>query len=339
MNKFKVVPAWDMPEEEWLAYRKNGIGGSDAGTIIGVNKYNSPYALWAERVGVVEREFTGNEATEWGNELELPIARMYAKKHYKAVVEWPVILVSEENPFMFANLDFVIVEPSEQFPAGEVTPWRNESVPSGVLGILEVKTTGISSPGTPHLWDNNSIPQSYMLQTIHYGVVTGWHDITFAALVPPRGLQVRQLEWDDEIAENLIIAEGQFWDLVLTKTPPEVDGSEATEAAQQSRYARHEPGRGYEGGQELLALWQEFEAAKRAADEADAERKALRAKVIEKVGSAEFATVNGDVILTYRTSKDSEVLDTERLKREAPEIWDAYKKSRSGARVLRASNN
>lgn len=340
MEKFKVVPAWDMPEEEWLEFRKNGIGGSDAGTIIGVNKYNSAYALWAERVGLVEREFTGNDATDWGNELELPTARMYAKKHNKAVVEWPVILVSEENPFMFANLDFLLVEPSEEFRAGTVTTWRFNYAPPNVLGILEVKTTGIASPGTPHLWRNGGIPLGYQLQTIHYGIVTGWHDnITFAALVAGEGLQVRHLEWDEEIAENLVIAEQQFWDLVISKTPPPVDGSEATESAQQSMYGRHEPGKGYEGGSALMELWQEFEAAKREADEADARRKALRARVIELVGNSEYATVNGDVILTYRTSKDSEVLDTDRFKREAPEIFELYKKTRPGARVLRGTNN
>jgi hypothetical protein len=338
MNKFKqIIPTWDMPEEEWLAYRANGLGGSDAGTVCGVNKYKSAYALWAERTGKIERENVGNEATDWGHRLERVIAEKYANDYKQAVVAWPVILVSEKHEFMFANIDFWIVDATDEFPAGVVTDWKNEVAPEGVRSILEVKTSGIASPGTVGQWRDDSIPQSYVLQTVHYGVVTGIHDIVFAALLPPLGLQVRHLDWDDELAENLTIIEGQFWDLVQTDTAPEVDGSDATEAAQSARYPRHEEGKGYEGGMELRSLWEEFSAAKIAAEDADKARKALRAQIIEAVGNAEYATVNGDVILTYKAGKEVDSLDTDRIKKEAPELFEMYKKTRPGARTLRGA--
>jgi putative phage-type endonuclease len=336
MNKFKaIIPTWDMPEEEWLAYRANGLGGSDAGTVCGVNKYKSAYALWAERTNLIERENVGNEATDWGHRLERVIAEKYAHDHKQAVVAWPVILVSEKNDFMFANIDFWIVEPTPDFPVGVVTDWKNNIEPAGVKAILEVKTSGIASPGTVHQWSNNSIPQSYVLQTVHYGIVTGVHEIIFAALLPPTGLQVRHLAWDEELAENLVIIEQQFWDLVQTNTAPEVDGSDATEAAQAARYPRHEAGKGLEGGMELKSLWEEFSAAKVAAEEADKVRKGLRAKIIEVVGNAEYATVDGNVILTYKAGKEVESLDTDRLRREAPEIFEQFKKFRPSSRTLR----
>lgn len=43
----KKIPHED--HEEWLAIRSKYIGGSDAGTVVGLNPYNSPYALWAEK--------------------------------------------------------------------------------------------------------------------------------------------------------------------------------------------------------------------------------------------------------------------------------------------------
>ena len=33
----------------WLDMRKQGIGGSDAGAIMGLNAYKSPYELWLEK--------------------------------------------------------------------------------------------------------------------------------------------------------------------------------------------------------------------------------------------------------------------------------------------------
>jgi len=343
VNKVEVIPVWDMSNDEWLEARKGGIGGSDAGTIVGVNKYKSAYALWGEKTGIMPTEFSGNDATDWGHDLERPIAAHYARKHNKAVVEWPVILRSleEGREFMFANLDFLIVEPSEEFPAGTVQTWRFATPPPNVEGILEVKTAGIASPGNPGAWAYNNIPESYMLQGYHYGIVAGFHEvpkITFAALIGGQGLQVREMEWNQNIADNLIIAEAEFWEQVVTKTAPPTDGSEATEAAQRQRYPRHEEGKFVEAEVDLLALIAEFEAAKEEADAADAKRKALRAQIVELVGDAESAKYNGTVLLTYKAGKEVESLDADRIKKEAPEIWERFKKVRPGARTLRINS-
>lgn len=340
MNKVKVIPVWDMSNDEWLEARKGGIGGSDAGTIVGVNKYKSAYALWGEKTNIVPTEFSGNDATDWGHDLERPVAINYARAHNKAVVEWPVILQSleEGREFMFANLDFLIVEPSDEFPAGKVQTWRFATPPPNVLGILEVKTTGIASPGNAFAWANNGIPDSYRLQGYHYGVVAGFQKtpvVVFAALVAGQGLQVREMEWNQNIADNLIIAEAEFWDQVTSLVAPPTDGSEATEAAQRQRYPRHEEGKVVSAEADLLALIEEFEIAKEAADVADSKRKALRAQIVELVGDAESAKYNDKVLLTYRAGKEVESLDSDRIKKEAPEIWEQYKKVRPGARTLR----
>ena len=341
MNNVRVVPVWDMTESEWLNAREGGVGGSDAGTIANVNKYKSQYELWAEKTGVISREFTGNDATMWGHKLENPIAEFYAAKTNSAVVEWPVIIWSKEEgrEFMFANLDFVIVEPSEQFHAGVVTQWRSTEEPAGVKAILEVKTAGIASPGNPGAWLGDKIPESYMLQGYHYGIVTGFQSepkIVFAALVGGYGLQVREMNWDQEIADNLVLAEHNFWHLVETLTPPDVDGSDATESAQQRRYPQHASGKVYEGGTDLMVLWAEFEEAKREADEADKKRKTLRAKIVELIGDSEYATVEGTPLVSFRTSRESEVFDAKAFQEKHPELYGQFLRTRPGARQLRA---
>jgi len=341
MDNVKIVPVWDKTESEWLELRKNGIGGSDAGTICGVNKYNSPYALWSEKAGIVERTFEGNEATEWGHILERPIADKYAKDYNCAVVEWPVIIWSTDpdKNFMFANLDFLIVKPSEQFPAGVVTDWRSDVPPVGIERILEVKTAGIASPGNPGAWANNQVPQSYMLQGYHYGVVTGVKSITFCALIGGQGIQVRNMHWDENIAENLVAAESMFWDAVVTLSPPATDGSDATESAQSKMYPRHKDGKVYEGGSELRELWAEFTLAKENSEAAEKERKRLRAQILELVGDAEYATVDGQPLFSYRANKDSETFDSKKLQNQMPEIYAQFTSLRPGSRVLREIKN
>ena len=38
-----VISTKKMPHEEWLQYRRQGIGGSDAGAICGMSPYASPH--------------------------------------------------------------------------------------------------------------------------------------------------------------------------------------------------------------------------------------------------------------------------------------------------------
>lgn len=35
----------------WLAFRTEGVGGSDMSTILGLNTYTTPYELWLEKTG------------------------------------------------------------------------------------------------------------------------------------------------------------------------------------------------------------------------------------------------------------------------------------------------
>ena len=40
--------------DEWIEKRRFGIGGSDAGAVLGVNKYKSNLELWEEKTGLTE---------------------------------------------------------------------------------------------------------------------------------------------------------------------------------------------------------------------------------------------------------------------------------------------
>ena len=51
--------------EKWLAVRNQGIGGSDASVIMGLNPYKSAYRLWLENRGIAEPEdLTGNTSKQ-----------------------------------------------------------------------------------------------------------------------------------------------------------------------------------------------------------------------------------------------------------------------------------
>ena len=61
-------------EEQWHEERKKAIGGSEIAAILGYNNYKSPYAVYAEKLGLSEG-FEGNIATEVGNVLNIYYAK------------------------------------------------------------------------------------------------------------------------------------------------------------------------------------------------------------------------------------------------------------------------
>ena len=50
----------------WLESRRHGVGGSDMGSILGLNSYKTPYALWLEKTGRVEADALRKKRSEAG---------------------------------------------------------------------------------------------------------------------------------------------------------------------------------------------------------------------------------------------------------------------------------
>lgn len=332
-----IVPVWDMSNDDWLQARQSGIGGSEIGAIAGLSKYESVYSIWARKVHDIS-SFSGNAATDLGHLLELPVAQAYAKDHNAAIVEWKVIFRSKQHSFLSANVDFFIVEPSDQFPAGVVTDWQHLEEPANIHSILECKTGALASPGSPHEWfkDGGSVPDGYACQGLWYLAATGLDTVEFACLLGGYGMQYRTMHRDDSTIGHLLQIGESFWETyVLPGTPPPLDGSDATESAIKSMYPRSEPGKSVEGGETLGKLWDQFQAAKIKAKEAEAEQKAFRAQILEIIGDAEVALVNGEAVATWKTGKDTDFFATEIFKGDYPDLYQQYTRSRPGFRTLR----
>jgi len=352
----KIVLVKDWPEEKWADARKAGIGGSDAGTILGVNSYNSAYEMWGDKTGINPRNFSGNRATVWGHRLEPLVALAYAEEQNQAVVEWPV-MVWDDNGFEFANIDYLIVTPSEQFPAGQVSEWISEEPPPGILAILEVKTTGIATSGTAHKWKYGQVPDSYTVQGYHYANVLmdllPEPRVIFAALLPGQGddersVSVRTLGMrpDDDLLWNETTAKGiresneEFWNLVQFRIEPEIDGSSATSEAIARRYPRSIPKKEVNLGPEFVQLWDEYQGAKKVTATAKEAEGQIRNRINAAIGDGElvFAEVEGNSVLlaTYANNKPSLKFDLETFKNEHKDLYNEYLYEQPGARMLRA---
>lgn len=202
-----VAAVGGMDRAEWLELRRRGIGGSDAAAICGQDPWRSRFEVWADKAGVlgaVERSET--EAMRWGRILEDVVADELERSTPELTL-FPLryMLAHPQRPWMLANID------------------RGAAV-AGELGIAECKTAGVWSAGG---WDNDAVPEHYVLQGMHYLAVTGLPWVIFGVLIGGQRLEVRRVERDDELIEHLVALEAEFWDAVTTKQAPAPDGSSA----------------------------------------------------------------------------------------------------------------
>ena len=62
--------------DEWRNLRDMGIGGSEIGTIMGLNPWESAFSLWAKRTGQIPDPPINNWSIRFGRAFELPMLEL-----------------------------------------------------------------------------------------------------------------------------------------------------------------------------------------------------------------------------------------------------------------------
>lgn len=92
---------------EWLAFRKNGIGASDASAVLGMSNWTTNIELWEEKRGLrVPKDLSDSEVVKYGSEAEKYNVKLFALQYaerYKTRVDKTVVYL--KNGFQFASLD------------------------------------------------------------------------------------------------------------------------------------------------------------------------------------------------------------------------------------------
>lgn len=284
--------------EEWLNDRMKGIGGSDVGAVLGLNKYKSSYTLWAEKSGLLPNEEVDNEAMRVGRDLEQYVADRFMEATGKNVVTSEYSFQSEEHPFMLANVDRLLVDEE----AG-----------------LECKT---ASALTRCDFENGDIPPSYYCQCMHYMAVTGFKKWYIAILVMGKGFYWYEINRNEEEIKALIEAEQDFWNCVESCEAPEVDASESTKDTLNIRWQSQDKEciLGHEAEdsvKELLSIKKRIKALKEL-------QTAYENVIKSEMEEAEYAELENATI-RWKTSK-SESFDKTTFKKENPELYKKYLK-------------
>ena len=288
--------------DEWLKQRSKGLGGSDAGAIMGLNPYKSAYSLWAEKTGLITNHVQENEAIRLGNDLEDYVAKRFAKQENKKIKRSSYCYQSKEFPFMRANVDRLII---------------------GENAALECKTANPFKDGD---YSNDIIPPTYYCQCLHYMAVCGFDRIYLAVLVFQKGFYTYVIDRNDPGVEAdiraLIKAESEFWKLVEDGTAPSVDGSESTSNTLKQLHK-----------DELKTVFDltaydekldEIQGLKEQQKELKTRQKALENEIKEILINYDFG--RSSIYNVSAKVTTSSRFDVDRFKKENANIYESYKK-------------
>lgn len=297
---FKILTSTEgLSTEEWLEYRRLGIGGSDASVVCGINRYKSPIELWMEKTGRWPNQEAG-EPAYWGQQLEFLVRNEFTKRTGIEVTLVQQILQSEAHPFMLANLDGIF------------------QYPNYGTCVFEAKTASAYKSGE---WDD-AIPDEYVLQIQHYLAVTGYRGAFIAVLIGGNQFKWKFIERDDELIAMLIQLETEFWNYVQSNVPPSLDGSDASARFLSERFPDSVPQSRLELPQEAAPLIEQYNLACEEVDKHTEKKQEAENLLKQMLGENEAGTVK-DMVVTWKTFTQ-ERLDSKTLKSEHPKLFRKY---------------
>lgn len=208
-SKLILIPTRDMSNDDWLAYRKKGIGASDVSTVMGLNPYKSSIQYFYEQINQAVTYNVENMAMFLGTEGEEFVAKLWQYwegteesiiKNYR---EGRIIrrcrrvnayVTNPDYPWLFVSLDRKID--------------KTEAIPEE--GALEIKTmSGYSADKWEH-----GIPPGHVVQVQTQTTVCEFLHGELATLVDGRKFDCLPFTHDSGISESILRVTKEFWDRV-----------------------------------------------------------------------------------------------------------------------------
>ena len=306
-------------DEQWHFRRRLGIGGSEAGTILGLNKYQTAWDLWGIKTGRIQPpDLSGNMAVKMGHKLEQTVAELYAETTGKQVRRSNIHHQHKDKPWLVGNLDRVVVgekrglecKTASSFAAKGKFGKGNQYSPEGELVIL-----------------CDEVPDTYLVQVQHYMSVTGLPVFDLAVLIDGRDFRIFTLHRNDELIAEIEDQLTDFWfNHVIGDIAP--DGAPIPEQEVIK-------GATVEATPDITALLGEHKELDDAIKELKAEQDRVDEQIKQFIGESEILVSDGHQVASYKTVTSNR-FDTTAFKKAEPALYAQYVKP-STSRTFRVN--
>lgn len=200
----------DMSNEDWLRFRKRGIGASEVGKIMGLSEYGSSIEMFYEKtgegleykieniamfMGKYDEDKVADLWTYWEGTEESMIRNYQARRRVRTMRRINAYVQNPKWPWIFVSLDRIM---------NASTSERGEE------GALELKTI---NGWNADKWVSG-IPPEYLVQLqTQMGVCEFTHG-ELAILKDGRNFEVFPFEFMPHVFENIVESTHEFWQRV-----------------------------------------------------------------------------------------------------------------------------
>ena len=290
--------------------RVNYIGGSDAGAILGFNKYRTPLTVYEEKVN----KTLSNEENIYmkrGSALELYVIKEFEEDTGINVMTNIDTTIHKDHKFLAANVDGLTNDGS----------------------ILEVKC--VFTFGGAKRWQGGKIPPEYLCQCAHYAGVLNLEKVYLAVMEFSKPLMVltynRDHEFEDMMTEKLI----EFWkEHVEKEVPPDpATWQEASKVFSQVADSQSEKAISVDSSEiynQVYDLKEKIEQKKELEQNIDELKKDVMIYMKDK---EELTDIDGAKLCSWKPYSASR-FDTSSFKKAEPGLYGQYLKTTSSRRFI-----
>jgi len=215
MRNDLIITRIPQQTEDWFEFRKNGIGGSEMGTVLGLDKYNTVTRVFHEKIGTIEQRREDNAKMFFGRYMEDKIAELWSYydgttdgwienyKNDKVIRDCRKVngyVVNPRYPWLFGSFDRI------QNIKGGMNLLKGEKLKTEA--ILEVKTLSYWSS---QMWADG-IPISYLIQIHVYMIILETDYAEIAILKDGNDFSVEKYSRNDDLCERIINISKGFWE-------------------------------------------------------------------------------------------------------------------------------
>lgn len=290
--------------KDWLALRK-GIGSSDVATILGLNKWSTPYQLWLDKTGRVQKEEDENFLMKMGHKLEPIIADLWSEETGKHIIPG----TEEEYIYVHPELDFLRASPDREFGQKESE------------GILECKSTQFKIEAT-------DLPPYWFCQTQYQMGIGQIEYCNIAWLTQGREFGYAEIFFNPDFFAYMIDEVKKFWyNHVLADIPPECSNIQDLAL----RY-QHSEDKCFEASESLLITYTKLKELRDKKEELEDKELILKEQLQLAMKDSDRLTYKGETLCSWKSSKDGTKFDEKKFKAEHPDLYEQYLTFKKGNR-------
>jgi putative phage-type endonuclease len=279
----------------WLAERKNGIGGSDVGAILGVNPYRSRLDVWLDKTGK-GADVVDNYAMARGRAME-PFIR-----------EW---FVAETGLTVEVTEGQTVSHPKHDFLRASYDGLTSDD------GILEIKTM------SQWVAKKGEIPESYYWQIQHYMYVAG-REHGYFAIDSAGTFIIEQVQFDERYTNEVLPKLNDFWNHVLADTPPPAQKRDNIEPTIDDAITVDAYG---------LGTLERLKAVKEQIKELKKKQELCEDELLQQLdGHTTLIDANGKTLATHKAVTTNR-FDSTRFKKEQADMYKQYMKATTSNRL------